>query len=120
MEDFEVICSDVVDLFAISRHSLCNGELDTTTASGDMIFSVFASAAQLERRLIHGCTKAGLAAVRARGHQGDGQKVMVDDPCVKTARTMLANKKLSVEHGCGTLKICRTTLFRSLDLKEPA
>ncbi len=39
--------------------------LDTTTASGKLIFQVFAAFAEFERNLIRERTKAGLAAARA-------------------------------------------------------
>ncbi|WP_303690995.1 recombinase family protein, partial [Klebsiella pneumoniae] len=42
-------------------------KIDTTTASGELIFHVFGAIAQFERRLIVERTKAGLSAARARG-----------------------------------------------------
>jgi DNA invertase Pin-like site-specific DNA recombinase len=42
--------------------SICDGAIDTTTASGELIFNVFANLAQFERRLIQERTKAGLRA----------------------------------------------------------
>jgi len=41
--------------------------IDTTTAAGQLIFSVFAAFAQFERDLISERTKAGLEAARVRG-----------------------------------------------------
>jgi len=52
--------------------SICDGAIDTTTASGELIFNVFASLAQFERRLIQERTKAGLASARAADEQVDG------------------------------------------------
>ena len=53
----------------IGFRSLCDGGIDTTTASGELIFNVFASLAQFERRLIMERTRAGLTSARARqGH----------------------------------------------------
>ena len=46
----------------IGFRSLCDGSIDTTTASGELMFNIFSSLAQFERRLIQERTKAGLAA----------------------------------------------------------
>lgn len=51
----------------ISFKSICDGAIDTTTASGELIFNIFSSLAQFERRLIQERTRAGLSAARARG-----------------------------------------------------
>ena len=44
-------------------------EIDTTTASGKLVFGIFAALAEFERELIRERTKAGLAAARARGRK---------------------------------------------------
>ncbi len=49
----------------IGFRSLNEGAIDTTTASGELIFNIFSALAQFERRLIQERTKAGLAAARA-------------------------------------------------------
>ncbi|WP_033941185.1 recombinase family protein, partial [Pseudomonas aeruginosa] len=41
--------------------------IDTSTASGTLIFHMFAAIAEFERNLIQERTQAGLAAARARG-----------------------------------------------------
>jgi DNA invertase Pin-like site-specific DNA recombinase len=51
----------------IGFRSLCDGAIDTTTASGELIFNIFSSLAQFERKLIQERTRAGLEAARARG-----------------------------------------------------
>ncbi|MEM9410444.1 MAG: recombinase family protein [Planctomycetota bacterium] len=51
----------------IGTKSISDGAIDTTTASGELIFKIFSALAQFERRLIQERTKAGLAAARARG-----------------------------------------------------
>lgn len=54
----------------VGFRSLCDGALDTTTASGELIFHIFSALAQFERRLIQERTRAGLAAARARKEGG--------------------------------------------------
>ena len=46
-------------------------ELDTTTASGKLLFGIFAALAEFERELIRERTRAELAAARARGRKGE-------------------------------------------------
>lgn len=44
--------------------------IDTTTASGKLVFGIFAALAEFERELISERTKAGLTSARARGRKG--------------------------------------------------
>ena len=50
----------------VSFRSLSDGAIDTTTASGELVFHIFSALAQFERRLIQERTHAGLAVARAR------------------------------------------------------
>ena len=97
--------------------SICDGAIDTTSASGELIFNVFASLAQFERRLIQERTKAGLTAARARGRNGGRPAIPVDDPRVQTAKRMHADKTMPIGDICKTLRISRPTLYRWLALK---
>src|SRR4029434_7418008 len=54
----------------VGCRALCDGAIDTTSASGELIFHIFSALAQFERRLIQERTRAGLAAARARGKKG--------------------------------------------------
>jgi DNA invertase Pin-like site-specific DNA recombinase len=94
--------------------SICDGAIDTTTASGELIFNVFASLAQFERRLIQERTRAGLESARARGRLGGRKPIPVTDPRVQTARTLHADRRMPVGDICTTLKISRATLYRYL------
>ena len=110
----------LIDLVDQLRHrkigfkSICDGAIDTTTASGELIFNVFASLAQFERRLIQERTKAGLESARARGRLGGRKPISPDDPRVQTAKTLHADRKMPVADICTTLKISRATLYRYL------
>ena len=44
--------------------------IDTTTASGRLVFGIFAALAKFERELIRERTIAGLSSARARGRNG--------------------------------------------------
>jgi DNA invertase Pin-like site-specific DNA recombinase len=97
--------------------SVCDGAIDTTTASGDLIFNIFSSLAQFERRLTQERTKAGLTAARARGRMGGRKPIPLDDPRVQTAKKMHADKTMPIADICKTLRISRPTLYRYLALK---
>ena len=94
--------------------SLCDGAIDTTTASGKLIFHIFTALAEFERSLIQERTNAGLAAARARGRLGGRKPISPDDPRVQTARTLHADRKMPVEDICKTLRVSRATLYRYL------
>lgn len=49
-------------------------DIDTTTATGKLMFHVFAAFAEFERNIIRERTMAGLAAARARGRVGGRPK----------------------------------------------
>src|SRR5262245_5306690 len=51
----------------IGFRSVSDGFIDTTSASGELIFHIFSALAQFERRLIQERTRAGLASARAHG-----------------------------------------------------
>lgn len=96
----------------IGFKSLCDGVIDTTTASGELIFNIFSAMAQFERRLIQERTRAGLASARARGRVGGRPSLRADDPKIITARKMHENKSLSIDDICKTLNVSRSTFFR--------
>lgn len=92
--------------------SICDGAMDTTTASGELVFNIFSSMAQFERRLIQERTRAGLVAARARGRMGGRPKV--DLSKIQAAKKMHQDKTLSIEDICKVLKVSKPTLYRYL------
>ena len=98
--------------------SLCDGAIDTTTASGELIFHIFTALAQFERRLIQERTNAGLKAARARGRLGGRPPMPLDDPRIQTARKLHADQSMVIADICKTLQISRPTLYRWLALKS--
>ena len=89
-----------------------------TTASGELIFNIFSSLAQFERRLIQERTRAGLSAARARGRLGGRKPILPSDPRVKTAKRMHEDKSMKIEDICAMLRISRPTLYRYLSLAK--
>lgn len=102
----------------VGFRSICDGVIDTTTASGELVFNIFSSLAQFERRLIQERTRAGLSAARARGKLGGRKKITAADPRVKMAKTLYADKSLEINAICKQMKISRSTLYRLVSLEE--
>lgn len=102
----------------VGFRSVCDGAVDTTTASGELVFHIFSALAQFERRLIQERTKAGLAAARARGRKGGRRPITASDPRVQTAKTMHKDKNMAVGDICRTLGISRSTFYRYLALSD--
>ena len=97
--------------------SICDGIIDTTTASGELILNIFSCLAQFERRLIIERTKAGLSAARARGRLGGRNPITIDNPKVRMANKMYADKSIEIRDICKTLNISRPTLYRYVNMK---
>ncbi len=89
------VVSNLKDM-GVKFKSLRDGAIDTTSASGELVFNVFASLAQFERRLIQERTRAGLAAARARGKLGGRKPISIDDKRVVMAKKLNADKSLGV------------------------
>ena len=102
----------------IGFRSLQDGAIDTTTASGELMFNIFSSLAQFERRLIQERTTAGLAAARARGRLGGRKPIRADDPRVVSAKRLHKDRSLTIDQICGMLGISRPTFYQYLALPE--
>lgn len=87
--------------------------IETSSASGRMIFAIFAALAEYERELISERTKAGLKAARARGRKG-GRKFLMTKTKLNIARNALQSRDTSINELCSELKITRYTLYRYL------
>jgi DNA invertase Pin-like site-specific DNA recombinase len=97
----------------IKFKSICNGAIDTTTASGDLIFNIFSALAQFEHRLIQERTKAGLAAARARGRRGGRPGLKNYAAKVRRAIKLHLHKSISIDEICETLRIGSKTVLRT-------
>jgi DNA invertase Pin-like site-specific DNA recombinase len=104
----------------VGFRSLCDGAIDTTTASGELVFHLFSALAQFERRLIQERTRAGLAAARARGKYGGRQPLRPEDPRVRMASMMYGDQRLTVLDICRTLRISPATFYRYVALGRRA
>src|SRR5512144_537684 len=91
-------------------------DIDTTTASGKLIFGIFAALAEFEQELIRERTKAGLAAARARGRRG-GAPFTMTPAKLRLAMAAMGQPETHIGALCAELGISRQTLYRHVDPK---
>ena len=85
--------------------------IDTATASGRLLFGIFAALAEFERELIRERTRAGLAAARSRGRKG-GRKFALSKAQVRLAVAAMKSRDASVTDLATELGINPVTLYR--------
>ena len=86
--------------------------IDTSTATGQLVFHIFGALAEFERNLIKERTIAGLESARARGRLGGRPKLTATEGKVAMARKLYADKTTDMHEICNTLNISRATLYR--------
>lgn len=95
----------------VSFRSLTEG-MDTSTASGELLFHVFGALAQYERALIQERVVAGLAAAKRRGRVGGRPKAIVGEKL--DAIVVALNAGMSKAAVCRNFGVKRTTLIETL------
>lgn len=85
--------------------------IDTTTASGELVFGIFAALAEFEREFISERTIARLAAARARGRKG-GPACKITPAKFRRAMASMGQPDTSAGDLCTELGITRQTLCR--------
>lgn len=97
-----------------------NETIDTTTATGELLFHIFGALAQYERALIRERVIAGLRAAERRGHRG-GRPYVLNQEKIEAARELLAGGR-TVSAAARALGIPRSTLVdalkRDVDMKR--
>ena len=86
--------------------------IDTTTASGRLVFHMMGALAEFERSLIQERTRAGIRAARARGVRV-GRKRALSAAQIAHARQLIAGGE-SPTAVARSLKVGRATLYRAL------
>jgi len=92
--------------------------IDTSTATGTLVFQIFGALAEFERNLMKERTVAGLTAARARGRTGGRPKGSPDERKVALARKFYHDHALSIPDILKTLNISKSTLYRWVDIAE--
>jgi DNA invertase Pin-like site-specific DNA recombinase len=86
--------------------------IDTASATGQLVFHLFGALAEFERNLINERTKAGIEAARARGRTGGRPRLNPTTGKVATAKRLYRDRTLSIAEILKTLNISRATLYR--------
>ena len=85
--------------------------IDTTTASGKLMFGIFSALAEFERELIRERTMAGMAAARARGRNGGRPRTM-SAAKLRLAQAAMGKPETRVSDLCQELGISKQTLYK--------
>ncbi len=107
--------SHLVDLVAefkrrgVGLQSL-NDPVDTTTATGELVFNIFASLSQFERMLISERTRSGLEAARARGRKG-GRPPRLNSKSLREIKALLSDPEITRASIAQRFGIARSTLY---------
>ena len=111
---------DVVTTLAargVGIRSLDQGDIDTTTPHGKLIFQIMAALAEWEAAITRERTIEGLEAARER-HGGAvpvrGPSVTADQ--LATARTLARTTDMSAQRIADVIGVSRATLYRHIDV----
>jgi DNA invertase Pin-like site-specific DNA recombinase len=122
ISDLTRLSRSVKDLFSLVEQiegkganikSIKESWVDTTTAQGKLMFTIFAGISQFERDLISQRTIEGLNAARARGKKGGRPKV--NDKDIKLAIKMYNSKNYSISEITKATGVSKTTLYRYIN-----
>lgn len=89
-------------------------KIETTTATGRLVFHLFAALAEFERNLIRERTRAGLDAARARGRSG-GRKKKLSAKEIQQVKTLMEAAVLPVKEVAEKFGVSVATLYRMRD-----
>jgi len=95
----------------VGFRSLTEG-MDTSSASGELLFHVFGALAQFERSLIQERVNAGLAAARKRGRIGGRPRAIPKEKMDAILEAL--NNGISKAAVCRTFEVKRSTLIDTL------
>lgn len=91
-------------------------DIDTTSATGELVFHIIGAMAQFERSLIQERTRAGLEAARARGRKG-GRKPKLSHSDISKAKAMLSEKSITISEVASHFGVSRPTLYKYIGSK---
>ena len=85
--------------------------IDTSSATGKLMFHIFGSLAEFERDMIKERVKAGLISARERGRLG-GRPTAIKDDKEKLFHELVQDESISVLEKCRRLEVSRMTYWR--------
>ena len=88
-------------------------KIETTSASGKLVFHVFAALSEFERNLISERTRAGLKAARARGRLG-GRKPKLKQKDIREIKALLKDGSIPVSDVAKMYGVSRTTIYNHI------
>jgi DNA invertase Pin-like site-specific DNA recombinase len=97
---------------------ILNLGLDTSTASGRLIYAIVAAVSAMERELLIERTNSGLAAARARGRKG-GRRQSITPSQIKRARQLHDEERLTMAEIAAVIGFSPATLHRHLAAGQP-
>lgn len=87
-------------------------KIETASATGRLVFHIFAAFAEFERNLIRERTNAGLAAARARPRGKPSGRKPLSESKAAMVRQLSADRSKPVSEICVALDISRATFYR--------
>jgi DNA invertase Pin-like site-specific DNA recombinase len=89
-------------------------KIETASATGKLVFHVFAALAEFERNLIRERTMAGLKAARARGRVG-GRKPKLNEKQIREIRTLLTDPTAQITDIAKRYGVSRATVYNRIE-----
>lgn len=93
--------------------------IDTSTAMGQMFYTILAAFAQFERDLISERTRDGLEVARARGKKG-GRTAKLDPQTAAKVVDLYDRKQMTVQQIADFAKVDRKTVYRTIERQRAA
>ncbi|EED6033676.1 recombinase family protein, partial [Salmonella enterica subsp. enterica serovar Derby] len=115
--DLVKVVTNLIDERGVGFLSL-QEQIETNSASGKLIFHVFAALAEFERNLISERTRAGLDAARARGRKG-GRKPKLAPKDIREIKVLLKDPSIPVSDVAKRFGVSRTTIYNSVGVIKP-